>query len=266
MLEAFFFIPGNHPKMQEKIDSLPADHFVLDLEDAISSSDLHASLQSLSRIRNQSNIWVRPRLQFSNEDKDLLLRLNELGFFNFIIPKLENRNQFNYLESVLDHELTNLILLIENARFLNTVSDVLQKSKLRIEGIAFGSQDYCLNSSMKHGLNVLSTPRFMISNLAKAYEIKSIDIASMDLSAGEDFVQELTAAHDYGYDAKVIIHPKQLMALKSFEYFSLSEIQESYEIINQYESLGKPSVFVYKGRAIEPPHIRFAYKVIGGKS
>jgi citrate lyase beta subunit len=155
-----------------------------------------------------------------------------------------------------------VILLIENPEALFTLQEILTKTKLNVIGIGFGSQDYCNETGMKHTAELLKYPRFMISGIAKACRKTSIDIACMDIKNDEIFLSEIEEAESMGFDAKFIIHPRQLQLIRNYKFYSDNEIFDAAMILAEYERLGKPPVFVFKGRAVEPPHINNYKKII----
>ena len=261
MIKSYFFIPANHPKIFDKIQTIQADSFIIDLEDAFDSKDELNIYDILKRIPNKQEIWVRPKLIENNKlHGKVLIKLCGIGFANFVLPKIRNVGHLKLIEKCIG-ENSQVILLVENPECLHNLPQMVEKTKLSIAGIGFGSQDYCLDSGMKHESNLLHYPRFIISNTAKAYGIKCIDIACMEIEKENLFREELAEAFSMGYDGKFIIHPKQLNILKSYPFYSKKEIDEAEKVLSEYERLGKPSVFQHKGKAIEPPHINNFLKI-----
>ncbi len=266
MIESYFFVPGNHPRLEHKLNTIKADHLIVDLEDAVLSTDIFEAVKSLNSIFSKENIWVRLILFEGFSLKlDLLRDLINKGFKKFIIPKIRNVKQLIQIENSLTNEIIkelNFILLVENPECLLSLPMLITETNLNIIGTGFGSQDYCTESGMKHHFDYLKVPRFQIMNTAKALGVKSIDTASMDSVAGESFQNELQEAFDMGFDGKFLIHPKQLKVLNNFPFIKEETIEEAFQVLDEYERLNKPAVFVYKNRAIEPPHIKNYRKII----
>jgi citrate lyase beta subunit len=239
MIESYFFIPGNHPKLVEKLNSIMADHFIIDLEDAVSKSDVSNSLTSVLSLASKELIWIRP-VVFDGElaRLDLFKGLLDNGFRNFVIPKTRKLNQLFRLEEAINRDVLNeinIILLVENPECLLNLPQIITETRLKIVGIGFGSQGYCTETGMKHNFDFLRVPRFQIMNTAKALNIKCIDIACMDKNAGEIYKNELQEAFDMGFDGKFLIHPRQLEVLKDFQFISSDQIEEAYDILNEFE-------------------------------
>lgn len=261
MIQSYFFIPANHPKLEEKLNGLQADFFIIDLEDALDSNQLDNSLKRLELIKDKERLWIRPRMFLNNVfNSNLLKGLFDLGFRNFVIPKVRNISHINQVESCIG-ESGNVILLVENPEFLLNLRDILNLTTLNVVGLGFGSQDYTTETGMKHDPLLLRFPRFIIATIAKAFGISCIDIACMDVEDEDTFKKEVSEAINMGFDGKFIIHPKQLDVLNSYPLFSNADIDEAEQVLAEYERLNKPSVFVFNGRAIEPPHIKNYLKI-----
>lgn len=260
MIASYFFIPATHPKLTEKLLSIPADHFIIDLEDAIKESDLQKSIEILSNLDNPESVYLRPPLfRHGSLDKKLFKRLLNLGCRRFIIPKFRSRNNILEIENcqqALIKEPVSYILVVENPESLLCIKEVLQTTRLNIDGIGFGSQDYCAETGMKHEGQYLNHARFIIAATAKANGVRAIDIACMQIKDQELIKSEIRDAFNYGFDAKFFIHPAQLEVLKSYVFYSADEIHFAHKALEIYENHGRPAVFSYKGRVIEPPHIQ----------
>lgn len=263
MIQSYFFIPANHPKLEEKLHTIQADYLIIDMEDAFEFKHIDNSLRLLERIKDRGNLWIRPRIFLGNTfNGELLKTLYDLGYTNFVLPKIRNISHLNQVEQYLGRNI-NVILLVENPECLVNLKDILGETKLHITGVGFGSQDYSTETGMKHEQHLLRYPRFMIASTAKAFGISCIDIACMEVTDEEIFRKEVEESIKMGYDGKFIIHPKQLDILNAYPIYSQGDIEEAERTLTEYERLGKPSVFMFNGRAIEPPHIEIYSKIKG---
>lgn len=266
MIQSYFFIPGNHSKLFDKLETTQADFLIIDIEDSISQNDFNDVLNKIVTIQNKHSLFVRPRLfDGLNPAETTFKILLKSGFRNFIIPKFICISELIQLEDcIIELSVSDVkvILLIENPQALFSLQEILLKTKLNVVGIGFGSQDYCNETGMKHTTELLKYPRFMISGIAKAFGKTSIDIACMDIRNDEIYLKEIEDAESMGFDAKFVIHPRQLELIRNYKFHSDNEIFEAATILAEYERLGKPSVFVFNGRAVEPPHISNYRKII----
>jgi citrate lyase beta subunit len=269
MIKSYFFIPGDHYALLEKLRTIKSNYLIIDLEDSLKGNKIDFVLQLLTKVIEKEDKWIRPRLFVKEHYNEKLLKeLVRIGFRNFLLPKLYNYGQLKEIEKSFDVNILkkiNFSLLVENPECLMNLQNIINNSTLNIVSIGFGSQDYCNASGMSHSNELLKFPRFIISNTAKAFGIDCIDIACMDIHNNDAFQNEIKDSIMMGYDGKFIIHPKQLEILNNYEYYSETEILESQKILAEYERQGKPNVFVYNGIAVEPPHIE-KYQYIINKS
>ena len=230
MLKTFFFIPANKDKFVKKVSTIGADCFVFDLEDAIAKNESKACLERLNSLELHGNYYVRPRIIFNegnNLDLKLLTDLVDIGFSKFLIPKISGLDELIYIQQILGanekyaYEEYQFILLVENPLCLINLKEIVKSKVMNITGVTLGSHDYTSVVGMKHTPYYLYFARNYVLNVAKAYGLLSIDIASMNISDEEEFSNECQDAFNMGYDAKFILHPKQLKVLKKTEYFNL---------------------------------------------
>lgn len=266
MVESYFFIPATHPKLNEKLASIPADYLIIDLEDAIREEELDDALIRLRQISTLNHVYVRPPL-FRSEIADLKLfaELLDIGFKNFIIPKFRNIGHLTQIENELTQQQihkTDFVLVVENPESLFSLKDILQSTKLKVTALGFGSQDYCTETGMRHSRENLMQPRFLISGMAKSMGMKAIDIACMEVKEEQLILEEIQDAFVMGFEGKFLIHPYQLKMLNTFPFFGEKEIKDAREVLSLYEAKGKPAVFSFKGKAIEPPHIRNYMRIV----
>lgn len=266
MITSYFFIPANHPNLNGKLAAVKADSLIIDIEDAVAPNDREAALTTLNGVESKDRLWIRPVIfENLNHPSAAFMYLIQAGFRNFVIPKVRNISQLKQLESIVSKSVLDelqIIILVENPECFLNLQQIIEGTSIKIKGIGFGSQDYCTETGMKHTYEYLKLPRFQIMNTAKAYEINCIDIACMDAHAGAIFQHELKEAFEMGYDGKFLIHPAQLKVLQQYPFFSSDEIKEAIDIIEEYDRLGQPAVFVFNNKAIEPPHIKHFTKII----
>jgi len=264
-MKSYFFIPGNNPKLKEKLKSIEADVLIIDLEDSVGEEEVVNIIQNIRTIENKA-IFIRPRL--FKEDVFLEQTLKDLlnsGFRNFIIPKFETIDDLRIVENTLVNlsiKDEKIILLIENPKAYHFVKELILQTKLNLVGLAFGSQDYCNETGLRHDLDLLQVLRFNISSVAKAFGLVAIDIACMDVKNDDAFHKEMRLAVDMGFEAKFVIHPHQLDLLKNYRIYSDIEVKQAQEAIDEFERLNKPSIFVFNGKLVEPPHIEQYLKIL----
>ncbi len=266
MLKSFFFIPAGNKKFYSAIDKFSPDYFIFDLEDSVRIDNLSDSIKNLLSISYNGSIPIFVRLwdfnaEIVSENYELFKK-----FKNIVLPKVDSIEKVErFLNGINNHFQVSdfkFIILIESSKGLINIESILNIYGNYIFAIGFGSHDYCLNLGIKYDYEILRIPRFLILNYAKAFDKIAIDIACMEINNLDIFRKELNEALSIGYDAKFIIHPQQLSEINNYNFYSENQLREYYEIIIEYKKRGSPAIFKYKGRVIEPPHIKSYQKIL----
>ena len=168
------------------------------------------------------------------------------------------------LDENYEFKNNQFILLIENPLCLMNLKEIVTSKIINITGITLGSHDYTNVVGMKHTSHYLSFARNYVLNVAKAYDLIAIDIASMNISDEEGFSNECLDAFNMGYDAKFVLHPQQLEVLKKTEYFYQEEVKNALEIYEEIKTmdLDKFSVIKVNGKLYERPHLKRIMKIV----
>jgi len=270
MFESYLFIPGNRIDIINNINNVKADYKIIDFEDSVSSEDILSASENLLLIDNKSKILIR--LSFFNNNilnTTFLERVIKFGFKRFVIPKIDSVSQLIEIREFLLKNNCNLIdfsflLLIESPLSLISIKDILNLSNLNIMGIALGSYDYCLEMNMEYNMENISWARNYLLNISKAYNIKAVDIVSMEIQSTRIIREELTNSLQSGFDGKLFIHPSQIKELENVDLYSDDQIIEAYRIcylidMNKQEDI---NVFTYEGKVYEKPLIKRMINII----
>ncbi|MDR2010392.1 MAG: hypothetical protein LBQ22_07915 [Bacteroidales bacterium] len=270
MLKTFLFTPANNLKFIRKSEQLSADYLIFDLEDAVLNDEFGVSIENLKTVCLQDKHFARfgffnDKNQLESEKFEILLNL---GFRNFVIPKFIDIEQIKKIHAFLQDtyfiDKVSFILLIENPVGLLNLFDVLKSRLLNFIGLGLGSHDYCNAMNMEHSLANLYFARQMVLNNAKAFNIIALDIVSTDLEDDNSFREESLNGFRMGFDAKFLIHPKQLDLLKKIKYYTDEEIAEAEKVYERILDIQnqKASVISIDGRVYEKPHVKRIINIV----
>ncbi len=269
MLRTYFFIPASKPRFIEKMDTIAADTFVFDFEDAIAESENEVAFENIKKVDGVEQYWVRPRLFNRNEEINdaQLKRLFNLGFKNYFLPKISTPEELQSIYYVFDYyDTTDIqwILLIESPLSLINIPHFFSESKFPIKGIALGAQDYAAKTNMRFTNEEISWARKVVLNAAYAYNVEAIDFASMNIGDIKEFENEVLTGFKMGYTAKIIVHPNQLQVVKNIEYYSKAEIERAVKISRQidFSQLNDFSIVVVDGKLYEKAHLKRIERII----
>ncbi len=272
MLKTYFFIPANRKKFIDNVPKTKADYFVFDLEDSVSTSELNSSLNNLKELNIEDNYFIRPRIFETNNqiNKELIETLLNLGFTNYVLPKLSCIADFENLKEILesnpkyDFDHFKFILLVESPACLMNLQEIIQKRDLNLVGLSLGSHDYANEMGMQYTSENISFARNYLLNMAKAFELEAIDIASMIIKDRQAFADESLSAFSMGYDAKFILHPSQLKTISELDYYNPDEIMEALKVYDKLKDIDIDDFSILKidGKIFEKPHLKRILKII----
>jgi citrate lyase beta subunit len=276
MLKSYFFIPANNPKFIEKRDSLACNNIVFDLEDAVLDGEYASCLANLSQIAIKPTYFVRFSF-FKQNTAELntqkFAELLNIGFENFLIPKFSDITQVQAISKFLQSKGKNnislrFVIIVEHPKGLFNLVDTLQQGLINVTGVGLGSHDFCNTMGMKHTLENLSFARQYVLTAAKAFGIEGIDIVSTNLADNNMFRNECLNGFNLGYDAKFLIHPRQLEILNSIEYYSADEIAEAELVYNQIKRIESKEISVVEinGKVYEKPHIQRIINIVNWRN
>ena len=256
MIKTYFFVPLTHPKYLQKAKTFKADHFVFDLEDAVSKNSLKIAYDNLRLIDDKYRSFIRPGVNWNKVDLAYLNKLYEMGFNNFIVPKA---TCFDHIKQLVDWAAKKnadikFILLVENPGFLFDLPQIVKSFSKFISGLSLGSHDYCDAMNARYEYESYRFAHDFVLNLAKSYALEAIDTASMEIDDKDDFSNEVKRGFDKGYRSKFILHPKQLEYLDGIEYFSQNEINFARMVCEKI-NLDDFDAVKIEGKVLEKPHI-----------
>ncbi|WP_334058716.1 aldolase/citrate lyase family protein [Polaribacter sp. P097] len=268
-MQSYFFIPASRLQNLKKIKKSKPNFIIIDFEDAIIEKDIDIYFKELHLIENHQSYWYRlpVRSDFDNDvDLKYIQKFKDNGINLIILPKLKSAAELiTICEKFQD---IKFIVLIEHPKLLLEMRFALMmdynKNLKNIIGLALGSHDLTTFLNAKHEENQLDYPRKELLYIAKAYDFVAIDIASMEIFNKEKFNNEVKNGIDNGYNAKFIIHPKQLEWLKTNKQNEedtfwakniLSKLPENYN--------GEDfAPFVFNKEVIEKPHALKALEIL----
>ena len=192
-MQSYFFIPGTRLQKIPDIQNLKVSQIIIDIEDAVRFSEREIILEKLVSNQSYRNLYIRIPLYNEKQELDtsFFIELYQEGFRKFIFPKIQSAIDFDTIISGNDFQELQVVLLVESARFLLEVKDVLTKYKNVFSGIGLGSHDFMAEIGGLHDLKNLEYARQHILYLARMSKITAIDIASMELNNQSSLEQEI---------------------------------------------------------------------------
>jgi citrate lyase subunit beta/citryl-CoA lyase len=284
-MSCLLFAPASDPKKMEKALNFECSGVILDLEDAVATSEklrareYAASFLAKNREKTQKRIYVRINDITTSLWKEDIKALVPFAPYAIVVPKVESKNDVDILDNALtnlEHEFdisigsTKLMIILESAKGIVNMDSIL--SNKRIISATIGMADLCkdLNVSWELAFAIDTIPIFVaertkLSLVSKAFGLEPPwDCVYMNISDTKGLRQDTLIGKRLGCQGKIIIHPNQADIVSEIYSITESEMQQAMRIISLYESAelkGKGAIQV-DGFLIDEPVVARARKII----
>src|SRR6516162_8378412 len=158
-LRSFLFAPGNHARRVANALSLNADAVILDLEDAVATTEKPAARGAVAGVLalpRRSLLYVRVNAADTEFCYGDLVAVVRPSLDGIVLPKVESvtaLSTIDWLLAQLEREqdlapgAIDLIPIIETARGLTNLDRILAGGT-RVRHVAFGAGDFTLDANM----------------------------------------------------------------------------------------------------------------------
>jgi citrate lyase subunit beta/citryl-CoA lyase len=272
------YMPGSNARALEKARQLPADGFILDLEDAV-------ALDAKSMARD----LVRKTLQKGGfGDREVVVRINGLDTRWWVddlqaiadcrpdavlVPKISDPHQLQDLAARIvdmgtDPHIRVWAMLETPLAMINVreIAAAALDSETRLSGFVMGTNDLAKDTRARIVPGRLPMLPWLMNCLAaaRAFGLDILDGVYNDLGNAEGFAEECRQARDFGFDGKTLIHPKQIDACNAAFSPAPEEVEAARKIIAAFdlpENQGK-GVIQVEGRMVERLHAEMARRTV----
>jgi len=277
-IRSFLFAPANHPRKVEKVFESGADAVILDLEDACAVAEKAASravaVAALSEPRSCLG-YVR----INATDTDWCLRdLDEVigpWLDGIVAPKVERPEDIvliDWMIAQFERErglvvgAIDLMPIIETGAGLHAL-DAIVAADTRMRRVSFGAGDFTRDMGMKWSADeaelAYARGRLILASRVGGLEAP-IDTVHIDLADEDSFDQSVVTGVKYGFQGKLLIHPKQVARTNQSFMPSAKEIARAEKIVtafNSAEGAGSASIQV-DGYFVDYPILEKAQRVL----
>ena len=269
------YIPGSNPRALEKARALPADGFIIDLEDAVAPEAkegarqiVQAALSAGGRERRERILRVNP-LDSPWGHADLAIAAT-LPIDAVLLPKVENPERVRLTVAMLDAlgapEHLAVWCMLETPLGILAAREIAGASR-RLAALVMGTSDLTkeLRAAVTRDRLPLVTALGLAMLAARAHGLAILDGVHLDLADDAGFATSCRQGRELGFDGKTLIHPKQIAAANAAFAPSREEIEGSRRIIAAHAeaaAAGKGVVLV-DGRLVENLHVENARRILG---
>jgi len=252
MWRSLLFVPANQRRMLDKINSVPADGYIFDLEDTIPVPEkANARAMACEYMAQVAGLrtWVRVNSLTSgylHEDIDEFV--GRPGLAGIVVPKQDSPEDVvavdRMLASVeirkgLQPGSTPIIVTIESAAGVLSSQKIVAGAK-RIESVVYGGgEDGDMNVSLgatwtSAGPEMMFGRQFTLVS-ARAGDIRCpLDGVYSNIRDLEGFKSDTTLSRRLGYRGRCVIHPSQIHSANQIYTPTAAEIEYYTRVVAAY--------------------------------
>ncbi len=265
------YMPGSNARALEKAKTLPADGYILDLEDAVSPDAKETAREQVCAAVSGGGYGKR----------ELIIRVNGLdtpwGGDDLVaaararpdavlLPKVENARMVSDARAALRAYGGGDIPIW---CMMETPMGILHAEEIAASGVTcfvMGTSDLTKDLHAQHTRMRLP----MLTSLSlcllagRAYGLSILDGVYLDLSDEEGFRESCRQGLELGFDGKTLIHPRQVAPANEIFAPDAEKIAYSRRIIEAYEkALAEgQGIVVVDGKLIENLHVEDARRLV----
>ena len=250
------FVPANQRRMLDKLNSLPADGFIFDLEDTVPPAEkAHARVMAREYIAKlpPDKCWIRCNsLPSGYIHQDFEEFVGVPGVCGFVVPKQDNAGDVAAVDRMLTSietlklmqpGSTPIIVMIESASGV-LFSHQVMTGATRIESAIYGGgEDGDMNVSLgaiwsSAGPEMMFVRQFSLVS-ARAAGIKyPLDGVYSNIKDPEGFKRDTTLSRRLGFRGRTVIHPSQIEAANLIYTPTAAEVDYSLRVIKAFDEAG----------------------------
>ena len=260
----------NNIKHLSKIETLPSEAIVLNLEDGVATKDkpyaLVLSAIFLARHRVCSKKLIVRVNSLDTTGYDEITYLNRFMPDAIRIPKVRSIEEVDSVLALLDEQI-ELHLTIETKEAWHLMGRL--KRDKRIKAYYLGILDLFADMGLSQDRITPENPtvRYMLPHFlttCKSLDIKAVSFVYQEHKQLERFREWLELESAIGFDAKGCITPTQAEYINEIFCYDPKEVARAREIVREYELYGKESGgFVHKEYGfVDEPVYKAALRVL----
>lgn len=267
-LRTLLFVPANRDRMLQRALTSDADAIVVDLEDAVPSSEKAAARKSAARFiprlaKAGQRVFVRVNGIQTGLTRDDLLAAVSGSLSAVVLPKTESPQDLRDLDVLLrEAEMAHgvrpgdvaTLPLIESALGVLRCEEILSGSD-RVLGLSAGAEDYVYDLGVERSATALQHLRATIVQVCAAYSITPIDTPYPEHTDEAGLLEEAQLAKSIGMKGKYVIHPDQVGPVNAVFSPSKDDVARAKAIVAAYDVAAKKGrgAISVEGRMVDAP-------------
>ncbi|MBI5533031.1 MAG: CoA ester lyase [Deltaproteobacteria bacterium] len=268
------YMPGSNARALEKAQTLAADGFIFDLEDAVGPDAKEAAREAVTEAMRTRDYGHKERIVRVNAlstpwGYQDVVRASTCGADAILIPKVESADTVRQTVAIMNASgapASMAVWCMMETPLGILHAEQIASSSPRLAVLVMGTSDLTKDLHASHTPDRLPQLASLAVSLlaARAYGLGIIDGVHLDLNDEQGFERSCIQGRDLGFDGKTLIHPKTIEVANRVFAPSQQEIDWARKIAEAHErarSEGK-GVVVVDGKLIENLHVEAAQRTV----
>ena len=272
------YMPGANERALEKAKNLPADAFILDLEDSVApEAKVSARDKVCAAVKaggyGRREIVIRPNALETAWGIDDILAAAEAAPDAILLAKVAHPGDIisaaKILKSVHAPEKTKLWAMMETPQAILHAREIAATGadpENRLTCLVMGTNDLLKESRARALHNRFAVVPWLAMTIvsARAYGLDVIDGVYNDFKDEPGFRAECEHGRTLGMDGKTLIHPSQVAPCNDVFSPSDEEVDWSRKIIQAFDNIenAKKGVITVEGKMVERLHLVQARRTV----
>jgi citrate lyase subunit beta/citryl-CoA lyase len=268
------YMPGSNARALDKARTLPADGYILDLEDAVApDAKIVARQQICEAVKaggyGQRELAIRVNSLATPWGHDDIVAASTCGGHAILIPKVESADTVRQVENIMNAagapDDMAIWCMMETPRGM-LEAPTIAAANPRLACLVMGTSDLAKDLNCAHTRERLPmlTSLSLCLLAARANGLAILDGVYLDLNDDEGFEYACKQGVEFGFDGKTLIHPKTVAAANRIFAPSADAVAWSRKIIAAHAEAtaqGK-GVVVVDGKLVENLHVESARRLV----
>ena len=271
---SILYMPGSNARALDKARNLPADGYILDLEDAVASDSKAIARQRVYEAVKaggfgQREIIIRVNALSTQWGYDDIVAASKSDADALLLPKVESADAIRHMEAIMRANGAPATMTIW--AMMETPRSVLESQRIaestpRMECLVMGTSDLAKELDCAHTYERLPFLASLSLCLlaARAAGLAILDGVHLDLSDEAGFEFACRQGQEFGFDGKTLIHPKQVAPCNRAFTPKSTDVDWSRRIIEAYTTAAArgEGVVVVEGKLVENLHVESARRLV----
>jgi citrate lyase subunit beta/citryl-CoA lyase len=259
---SWLFVPATRTDRIAKAAAAGADRIIVDLEDAVATSDKVVARNALAFAELPTSVPVYVRVnaastEWFSGDVEAAAALSITGI---LLPKADTPEEVDRAAARLPASF-RIVPIVETAVGFWNVLEVGRAS--RVERLVFGALDFQLDTGMHDANSAFAYVRSRIAIASRVARIGApLDSVCLSIHDNGVIAADAARGRHFGCCGKLCIHPNQVRVVNQIFQPTDEEVEWARSVLRERDTRPADAVFSHRGALVDRPVIERAAQIL----